>query len=81
MPRLLDSSTGVFGILDRPVEPGDDGWGVASEIRRNDINSDILGDPAARAPEVLQKQLARKMPAPLIFIMGSTMNVDCRLIP
>jgi len=23
-PRLLDSVTGVFGILDRPFEPGDD---------------------------------------------------------
>jgi hypothetical protein len=24
--RLLDSITGVSGILGRPVEPGDDGW-------------------------------------------------------
>jgi hypothetical protein len=25
-PRLLDSITGVSGILGRPVKPGDDGW-------------------------------------------------------
>jgi hypothetical protein len=25
-PRPLDSITAVSGILDRPVEPGDDGW-------------------------------------------------------
>ncbi len=25
-PRLLDSITGVSGILGRPVKPGDDDW-------------------------------------------------------
>jgi hypothetical protein len=25
-PRPLDYFSGVSGILDRPVEPGDDGW-------------------------------------------------------
>jgi hypothetical protein len=28
-PRLLGSITDASGILDRPVKPGDDDWGVA----------------------------------------------------
>jgi hypothetical protein len=33
-PRPLDSITAVSGILDRPVEPGDDGWSVARSYRK-----------------------------------------------
>jgi hypothetical protein len=31
-PRLLDSITVVSGILDRPVKPGDDGWGFGARL-------------------------------------------------
>ncbi len=40
-PRLLDSITGVSGILGRPVKPGDDGWGCGAFIR-NEIVTDSI---------------------------------------
>jgi hypothetical protein len=46
-PRLLGSITDVCGMLDRPVKPGDDEWGVA-QLRRSHFLDPIFKQPILR---------------------------------
>ena len=57
-PRLLDSSRGVSGILDRPVEPGDDTEVVFGSEDRCDHNLDCFAEPVI-GPRLSVDPLAR----------------------
>src|ERR1700686_294473 len=53
-PRLLDSITGVSGILDCPVKPGDDGWECGAFVFTTNLRI-----PAARCARVFAKKTTR----------------------
>jgi hypothetical protein len=38
-PRPFDSTAGVFGILGRPVKPGDDGWGERADVNETSLDT------------------------------------------